>query len=159
MKMKYKLLIDIIMMIGFIFLFDINITGIFLHEILGLIILVIFILHNGFNIKWITSVSKMVVHDPKRIRRKSFSMYTINLILVILNLIVIVTGVFISQYLFDNFANNINLPVSQLHYRASYMLLTLIIIHLLLHFKLLKSYKVIALIFVSLMFFGIILAY
>lgn len=159
MKLKFKLLIDIFMLLGFVFLLDTEITGIFLHEVLGLMILAIFIIHKYLNIKWITSITRKLFKNPNFLNSKLFVMYISNVILFLLAFSVIISGILISQYLFTNLSISTPLPLAKLHNNASYVLLVFVSLHIFLHFKILKSYKTFFLIFIILLLAGAITIY
>lgn len=55
---KFKIILDITMTIMFIILMGYYITGNTVHEILGTITFVLFIIHNILNIKWYKSIFK-----------------------------------------------------------------------------------------------------
>lgn len=51
-KFKIKIIIDIIMTILMLLAMAYQLTGNFLHEIIGVTLFVLFFLHNMLNIKW-----------------------------------------------------------------------------------------------------------
>lgn len=58
MKKKLQMIIDIIMFILFLILTGYHITGNIVHEILGVITFVLFIVHHIINIKWYKALPK-----------------------------------------------------------------------------------------------------
>ena len=55
---KFRIILDIIMTVLYIILMGYCITGNAVHEILGTITFVLFIIHNILNIKWYKSIFK-----------------------------------------------------------------------------------------------------
>lgn len=66
-----KMLFDLIMTILLVFLMDTFTTGLMLHEILGLLLGVFFIIHKLLHYKWIKSVA-LRLFDPTVKKRQSF---------------------------------------------------------------------------------------
>lgn len=95
MKRKIKIILDIVMTILFITLMGYYITNNFVHEILGTITFVLFIIHNILNIKWYTSIFKGN-HNFKRIFH-----IIVNLLLFIAMIGMMVSGIIISSDVFD----------------------------------------------------------
>lgn len=58
MKKNIRKIIDIIMIIFFVILMGYHITGNKVHEVLGVIIFVLFVVHNILNIKWYKTIFK-----------------------------------------------------------------------------------------------------
>ena len=55
---KFKILIDVLLFIVTILLFDIELIGNLNHEILGITISILILIHIILNIKWIKKVTK-----------------------------------------------------------------------------------------------------
>ena len=91
----FKIILDIIMTILFIVLMGYYITGNTVHEILGVITFMLFILHNILNIKWYKSIFKGK-HNFQRIFH-----ITINLLLFIAMTCMIISGIMISSEVFS----------------------------------------------------------
>ncbi len=132
--MKKKLILDIIMTLIFISLMKITFTGALFHEILGIVIFLLFILHKKFNIKWIKNI-------PKRFFKKDTSLMTkievtLNLLIFINVIGILISGLLISKELLGFLDFPINKPlVSSIHHSLSYITLILIGIHLGFHLK------------------------
>lgn len=132
MKTK-KLILDIIMTIIMVSLMDVVFTGIKLHELLGIGLLFLFIIHKFFNWDWIKGVTKNLF-SPK-IKAKIKVMYAVDILLVLSVAFIIISGILISQELFPSLnADNISLW-SNLHHFASYFSLVLISVHIGLHWE------------------------
>ncbi len=132
MKNK-KIILDIIMTIIFIVLMDTSITGIKFHEILGLGIFALFLIHKILNWSWIKGVTKKLA--DKNLNIKTRIMYGIDVIMVLLTTFVIISGILISQNIFMEFAADNIEKWSNLHHLGSYTLLVVLSIHVGLHWN------------------------
>ena len=92
---KIRILIDMLMTIFFIILMGYFITGNKVHEILGTITFVLFIIHNILNIKWYKAILKGN-HNFQRIFH-----IVINLLLLVAMLGMMVSGIMISSNVFS----------------------------------------------------------
>ncbi len=92
---KIRILIDMLMTIFFIILMGYFITGNKVHEILGTITFVLFIIHNILNIKWYKAILKGK-HNFQRIFH-----IVINLLLLVAMLGMVVSGIMISSNVFS----------------------------------------------------------
>lgn len=57
-KFRLKMILDAIMLLLWLVLMDFNLTGLTLHSILGVVILIIIVVHNALNYSWIKNVTK-----------------------------------------------------------------------------------------------------
>ena len=94
MKKKFRIFLDIIMTILFIILMGYYATDNTVHEILGVITFVLFILHNIINIKWYKSIFK-----GKHNFQRTFHII-INLLLFLSMLGMMISGIMISTDVF-----------------------------------------------------------
>lgn len=92
---KFRIILDIVMTCLFIVLMGYYATDNAVHEILGVITFVLFILHNIINIKWYTAIFKGK-HNIQRIFH-----IIINLLLFIAMIGMMVSGIIISSDVFD----------------------------------------------------------
>ena len=92
---KFRIILDIVMICLFIVLMGYYITDNVVHEILGTITFVLFILHNILNIKWYKSIFK-----GKHNFQRTFHI-VINLLLFIAMLGMMISGIMISSDVFD----------------------------------------------------------
>lgn len=122
MKKILKQIIDIIMILAFIFLPGYTITGGFLHELAGVILFVFLILHTTINFNWYKSLFKGKYNLNRTIRM------IINNILILSVIITILTGVLISDELF-NLKLSVNYYVYNLHKCFAYYSLIFACIH------------------------------
>ena len=91
---KFKIIIDVLMSVSLLFLMAYNLIGDVTHEIIGIVILILFIVHHILNRKWSKSIFK----------GKYTSFRIIQTILVILVLITMlmqmISGIILSKYVF-----------------------------------------------------------
>ena len=92
---KFRIILDIIMTVLFIILMGYYITGNAVHEIVGTITFVLFIIHNNLNIKWYKSIFK-----GKHSFQRTFHI-VINLLLFIAMIGMMISGIMISSDVFD----------------------------------------------------------
>lgn len=91
---KFRILLDCIMTILFIILMGYYITGNNVHEILGTIVFLLFIIHNILNIKWYKTIFK-----GKHNFQRTFHI-VINLLLFIDMIGMMISGIMISSSVF-----------------------------------------------------------
>lgn len=130
-KNGFKIIIDIIMTAIFLLLMWLDGTGVFWHEILGLYVGSMFILHLVLNWDWIKAVTQRFSKAKSRIK----GMYILNVLLLVDMLVIIISGIFISQELFLDWFSVDLLVWSTIHHIASYFGLLLISVHIGLHWK------------------------
>lgn len=132
-NLKFKMILDLIMTVMWIFLMDYIFTGLLIHELLGLAITGLFIFHNLINFDWIKATSKDVFTG--KTNYINLIKYTVNLILLLLTLLVGISGILISANILTSIStSNINLWV-YIHKSSSYGYLIFISIHIGLHWN------------------------
>lgn len=94
MKKNIRIIVDILMYLCLITLTGYHITNNLLHEILGIIVFVLFIIHNTLNIKWYSSIFK-----GKHSFRRNMHII-INFLLFVSMFLTIVSGIFMSKSVF-----------------------------------------------------------
>lgn len=92
---KFRMILDIVMTLLFIILMGYYITDNTVHEVLGTITFVLFIIHNILNIKWYKSIFK-----GKHNFQRTFHI-VINLLLFIAMLGMMISGIMISSEVFS----------------------------------------------------------
>ena len=125
---KGKTIVDILLFIVTISLFDIGLTGNLNHEILGTAIGILFTIHIVLNFKWIKQVSQ----NLKSVNIKTKIMYIIDIFIMLVYLGSIICGVLISNEIF-NFKMSSNLFVVILHLILGRLAIIIMLIHLGLH--------------------------
>ncbi len=100
---KIRKIIDIIMVILFIVMMGYHITGNKVHEILGIVTFIFFIIHNILNIKWYKTIFKGKYNFQRVLG------LIINLLLLITMICMMVSGIMIS-----NLFSFLNIPTTML---------------------------------------------
>jgi len=128
-KNKWKLLLDLIMVISFITMYKKNVISLTYHEIVGLSALGIAVVHLILNWKWVVGTTKNIFgkSTPARLR----AMYIVDMLLVLCVVVMLVSSVLISKIVFSGItAGNIWKPI---HFSMAGLMLVLMGVHLGLH--------------------------
>ncbi len=128
---KFKIILDIIMTILMIILMKISITGLKFHEIIGIIIFFLFIIHKILNYKYFKSLIK----NFSKIKLKQKVIIILDITLFIFITLIILSGIFISKYLFSFFSIKSITNIKQLHTFFSWWTLIIISIHIGFHIQ------------------------
>ena len=133
-KLTAKIYFDMIMVLLWLILivFDDNIW----HEILGITVLLMTIIHLGYNI------SKISKEISAIISQKNGSVtfrYIINILLMLFALLTIGSGISISEYLFPGIAGYRREFWKDIHETSAYIALFCICIHIKLHAKMILA--------------------
>lgn len=135
-----KICLDVLMTIVIILLMNSMITGMTIHEIIGIAILIVAIIHNILNMKWIKAMTQNLFRRDVPIKGKI--MYIINFIAFIVLTADVITGILISEALFPNIQISDRQAVVSWHHLLSYWLLIIISVHIGLHWDLIvNSFK------------------
>lgn len=135
-KMIQKLILDIIMTIIMIILMGYTVSGALIHEILGISVLILIVIHNALNIKWISAIIK---NKSKGLNYKIYLRLIINILMTINSIFLAVTSVVISRNLFA-FLNISHSNIwSSLHGLSAYIEIAMISIHVGLHWSMIMS--------------------
>lgn len=137
MKIRIKIILDIVMGIIMICLMNLSFTGIELHEILGIIVLFLFLFHKILNFKWIKSITINLF--KKGIKTKTKIMYVVDIMLLILVILNVVTGILISTHILTNIAANDIGTTSNWHHFFAYWLVIVLLIHIGLHWEFIRN--------------------
>lgn len=136
-NLKFKMILDLIMSIAWIFLMDYMFTGLLIHELLGLAIIGLFIFHNLINFDWIKNITKNIFTG--KINFLTSLKYSLNLILLFMTFLVGISGVLISTNILTSIStSNRNLWV-YIHRASSYGSLIFISIHIGLHWNMIMA--------------------
>lgn len=127
MKKWFRVFIDILMVALFIILMGYHITGNKVHEILGVITFILFIIHHILNIKWYKTISK-----GKYNFKRTFILI-INTLLFISMLGMMISGIMISATVFEFLNIKTTMFARNLHMISTSWGFVLIAIHLGLH--------------------------
>jgi len=126
-----KIVLDTVMVIAFVLLFNYMVLGMLFHEVVGLAIGAVILLHCGLNWKWIKGISLNIF--KKKLPTKTRIGYFLNILLLLSVIFIIISGVLISKKLFPGLALSGGKGLQVLHISVSYFCLLLIGIHLGLH--------------------------
>ena len=145
---KVKMLVDIAMAVVFIMLMCNQITGIFAHEILGISVIVLFIIHQILNFNYYKNILQ------GKYNKLRIAYLIIDILLLIMMIVMILSATFISRYTLK-FLNLSNDSLGrELHILSAYSIYMLIGLHIGLHYnsivKLKKENKIVLNIFMCL---------
>lgn len=131
-----KLVLDIVMTIGFVLMFKKNVLGLSFHEIGGIAVCLLFIVHTLLNKDWIIAVSKNLF--KKGTPAKTRIQYITDILLLIDMCAILFTGIGISKKTFKAiaFLPHSTIPI---HFLTGGIALILIGIHVGLHWKWIKG--------------------
>lgn len=124
-----KIIVDVLMLIIILLEFSKLYTGQLLHETFGVILLILFIIHNILNINFYKNILKGNYNLLRVIAT------TTNVLFLICMLLTIIFGIPISSELFKGLNLNGNMTIRKLHTILGYWNLILLSIHLGFHFK------------------------
>ena len=93
---KFKMIIDILLLLDTILLLDIDTSGRLFHEIFGIAMAILLLVHIVLNWNWVKNITK----NFKKVNKKTKLMYVVNLLTAIIYLGAIIFGVIISNELF-----------------------------------------------------------
>lgn len=133
-KINYiKFIIDLTMLITFTLFFNKMVLGMALHEIIGIAIGGVVLVHCGLNFKWIKAITVKLFNKGVKLRTRII--YILDVILLIDVLAIIISGISISKVLFSWLRLDWLPNLKGIHVFASYLILMIIGIHLGLHWK------------------------
>lgn len=137
MKKNYiKIALDLFMFLFVILFYNKHTVGMNFHEIGGLIICLVFLVHIGINSRWIYSVSKKLFN--KELPVKTRIGYAVNLLLLVSFSLIALSGVMISKTIFTSISGN-RLLWRNIHYFSSGLTIILLGIHIGLHIPFIKG--------------------
>jgi hypothetical protein len=129
-KNLFKILLDLGMVIVLVLMYKKSAISMSFHEIGGLILLGVFVIHVLINWKWVVAITKKLFH--KSIPVKTKIGYILNILLLISFTLIGISGIFISKVVFQ-ISNEGSMIWKIIHYTASAAALIFIGIHLGLH--------------------------
>ena len=131
--MRKKIVIDILMFILMLLEYSKLYTGQLLHEVFGILLLILFILHNILNIKFYKGLLK------GKYNLQRITITVINFLLLMCLLFSIILAIPISESIFKFLNLSANMTVRKLHTIFGYWSLILMSIHLGLNLKILSA--------------------
>ena len=129
-----RLLTDILLFVITILLMNTNITGHLIHEVLGIIIVILIVIHLIINRKWIVSITK----NFKKTRNNIKILYIVDILTFLFFLGTIIFGILISNQLF-NFKTSGNAYLMFLHHIFGRLACLIMLVHLGLHLDIIIS--------------------
>ena len=128
MKTKLKMFIDLLMTVTLLLLMAYQVTGARFHEWFGVVMLLLFVIHNILNIRWYGSLLK------GRYRFQRVWMTVINISVFAIMLCLAYSGIIMSRYVFAALPINSGMALARvMHLSGSYWGFVLMSIHLGLH--------------------------
>ncbi len=125
---KFKIIIDMLLFIITIALFNIGLVGNLMHEILGTVMAILIVVHIILNFKWIKQVTK----NFKKTNAKTKIMYIVDIFIMIIYLGTIICGILIANEIF-NFHMSSSLGLVLTHLTLGRLAIITMFIHLGLH--------------------------
>lgn len=122
---KLRLVVDITMFILTFFLMNVNLISPLWHEIFGIIISFLIIIHLILNFKWIKNITKNI----RKVKNKTRVLYAVDILTFFSYLITIVIGILISINIF-NFPTSYNPYLMLTHHITGRLSLSLMLLHL-----------------------------
>ena len=126
-----KIILDVIMISILVLLYNSHVFAMAFHEITGLVIGSLFIIHCLFNKKWIAAITTKFF--SKSLAPRIRIGYIIDLLLVISFLLIIISGIRTSQVLFPMLADGKDSPWRSVHHFFAGVSIILVGVHLGLH--------------------------
>lgn len=154
---KLRLAVDITMFVLTFFLMNVNLISPLWHEIFGIIISFLIIIHLILNFKWIKNIPKNI----RKVKNKTRVLYTVDILTFFSYLITIVIGILISTSIF-NFPTSYNPYLMLTHHITGRLSLSLMLLHLGFHLnkiinKLTKNETTKAIIYIIYITLGILI--
>lgn len=132
-KILFKLAIDLVMTVIMLAAMAYYLIGNMIHELLGVSLFVLFIVHNVLNRRWFQTVLKRK-HNTRLILNTA-----VNLLLLLMTLMLMVSSVLISRTLFAFIPVDGGLIARQMHILATYWGFILISIHIGMHWRMITG--------------------
>ncbi|MGM7723091.1 DUF4405 domain-containing protein [Metabacillus sp. Hm71] len=123
-KMLFKLVNDLIMTVLMLIAMAYYITGTMIHEVVGVVVLVLFIVHNFLNRRWYKAILKGK-HNFRRILQIG-----LNLLFLVAMVMMMICGILISSDLFPFIPVNNDMIFRQIHVQTAYWGFIIMAIHI-----------------------------
>lgn len=130
-KNLIKISLDCVMAVILVLLYNSHVFALAFHEIAGLFIFCLFVIHVLLNRKWVTSITSKLFN--KTLSPRVRIGYAVDLLLLISFVMIIISGILISQVLFPSLAMGKDSPWRNIHQFTAAVALILVGIHLGLH--------------------------
>jgi len=132
-KLATRLSLDLVMTLLILFEFAYRLTGSTLHELIGLAMLSLFIVHGTWNWRWFTTLLK------GRYAGLRIVSVTINTLLLVTVVLMMASGVLNSDLLFSLTHIELELLPRELHTAAAHWFLILMGVHLGMHWRMIMA--------------------
>lgn len=132
-KTVFKILLDIVMTVLYLMLMFGGALSDFFHEVAGIGIFILFVVHVIINIKPLSSMLKVI--KEKKATTKIKLMFALNMVLIVGMPVVLVTGIMISKALFFTGVSDSWMTIYNIHNITSYICLGVLGAHMLAHTK------------------------
>ncbi|MEH7547961.1 DUF4405 domain-containing protein [Neobacillus vireti] len=136
-KNKLRFWLDLAMTVVLCLLYSPESTSLPFHEIAGLVLGGVLIIHVLLNKKWVINITKKIF--SKDLKKKTRFSYLLNVILLIDMLFIMVSGLFISKVVLPNFRYFPNVNWMPIHIVSSILGLVIVGIHIGLHWNWIKQ--------------------
>lgn len=133
LKLLKRLALDLVITLLILLAFAYQLTANTVHELIGISIVVLFLVHNLLNWRWYPALAKGK-YSPRRLANT-----TANLLLLALAVLVITTGLLNSHLLASVLQTEWNADLRDLHMAGAYWLLIVMSVHLGMHWKMIMS--------------------
>ncbi len=134
-KNGWKFLLDIVMMFLLALMYNKRVLGMSFHEIGGLALAGLFIIHKLSNRRWIKAVTSGLISTHTPVRQKVY--WVLDLLLLLCFAYIIFSGIMISKVVFPGIEGNSSYKLG--HYAVAALVLALTGIHAGLHFGWIKQ--------------------
>ena len=133
MPFVQRLSLDLVMTALILLEFAYRLTGSTVHELIGVSLLTLLVIHGAWNWRWLAALCK------GRYAARRVASTTINALLLTAALLMVVSGVLNSELLFSLTQVELDLLPRELHTAAAYGFLILIGVHLGMHWKMIMA--------------------
>ena len=126
-KSTLKLLVDVLLIVSLLLAIANKLTENRMHELIGITMLALLVIHNALNLKWYGTIMKSGYTT-----RRMFDL-TVNTLMIITTTTLIVSSIVISKSVFSFHGIETDLTLRQIHTTAAYWLLVLMSVHVGVH--------------------------
>jgi Domain of unknown function (DUF4405) len=123
-KILFRLVNDLVMTFLMLIAMAYYITGNLVHEVVGVVVLLLFIVHNILNRRWYRAILKGK-HNLRRILQIG-----INLLFLVVMVVMMLSAVFISSELFPFIPINNDMILRQIHVQSAYWGFIIMAVHI-----------------------------
>ena len=132
-KLRMKLLTDLGLTFSMLLAFAYHLTGSAAHEVAGLVMFTLLAVHNVLNRRWYGSLAKPGGPPGRRTGR------AVTLILLAVTLVLLVSSVLVSRFLFDFIRVDDGFLMRRIHTLAAYWVLVAMSVHVGFHWPMIMS--------------------